>query len=190
VKKLTIFILAALLSTAAFALPNGQPFKALEGMIDMLAGDVGDLEGRVTALENQLALLSLDVVTNADAIAAIDDELDLINGMLAQKQDILNGVCPAGEVIQTFDGQGNLVCLATGNTVNRLIAFKQAFISPNAVKTTSATCPPGSVAVGGSASYIGGIRSTTITGNQYRAVNNPAAFFAIAIVTVVCLDID
>jgi hypothetical protein len=190
VKKILAFIIAATFSITAFALPNGQPFKALEGMIDMLAGDVGDLEGRVTALENQLALLSLDVVTNADAIAAIEDELDLINGMLAQKQDILNGTCPTGEVVQDFDGQGNLTCLAVGNTVNRLIAFKQAFISPNAVKTTSATCPFGSVAVGGSASYIGGIRSTTITGTQYRAVNNPANFFAIVIVTVTCLQIN
>jgi hypothetical protein len=190
VKKLLAFIIAATFSITAFALPQGKPFQEIQGMIDMLAGDVGDLEGRVTALENQLALLSLDVVGNADAIAAIEDEIDVIDGILLQKQKILNGTCASGTVIHDFDGQGNLTCVQVGNTVTKFLVHAQRFIAPNSVVTTTVVCPAGSTAMGGAFSFIGGTRSTILNAANFRAVNNPVNLFAIAIISVSCLDID
>ncbi len=187
--KYLLAALALIISVSAIALPQGKPFKEIEGMIDALAGELTTMDARVTQLETTLAQLSIDVVANADAIAAIEDELEILNTLIEGKQAILTGTCPTGYALQDFDPEGSITCISVGTTVDRAYIGLGLFVQPNRNQTLVAQCPAGYKVTGGTANYAGGIRGTyyQVMDESYRAVTNAYPGFAVAIITAFCI---
>lgn len=144
----------------ATGLPNGKPFQYLNARIDSLQNQINLLIGRVDSLESwqikaEAALLKLEQQTNANtaAIALLQSELDNINQILATKQDIIQQSCPDKQfVYQILSAPAGLVCRAdagaNGLSIYTVDVVQDIAIDASTVLT--ATCPTGTVIMGGS----------------------------------------
>ena len=205
------FLLAAALlamSVNAMALPSGKPFIELEGMIievqdnvadlqnlvDGLLVDVDTLEGQVEALQIGLINLSVDVVANADAIAAVEIRLAQAEEDLLLKQNIVNGVCPGGMAMTSVNvgvNDGQIVCAAVNSAIDKEIVSGFAFGPANRQYTGVAYCSPGYTVTGGGGTWGSGLYSSRPAyGNTAWAVAGEAGDymgFAVMNIYAVCI---
>ena len=153
-------------TTMKGALPNGKPFQylnsrisALQAQIDLLIGRVSSLEEWQVKAQQALETLELNVAKNAAAIALLEGEIADIKDILATKQDIINGECPAGQYLYKISSTEGLVCRADigANGLGLFSVTVVPDIAPTSTTDVAASCPAGSVPTGGSFNAAGGL---------------------------------
>jgi hypothetical protein len=186
--------------TAKPVLPKGKPFQYLNSRIDLLIGRVDDLEAWRTSAEATLAKLELNTAANAAAIAILELRIQAAEEILATKQDIIEGECPAGQaavsVAQATDTTpATLVCSASvganGLSVSTVEVYQD--IAPTSNADVIAVCPAGTVPMGGS--YMAGAGLTVVstdivdTGYKVTVGNESTTITSSITVTAKCLGI-
>jgi len=143
-----------------------SPFVEIQGNISNLEDQVNDFIGRAdnvdqlilniqTAIDMLIissADLQEEVGDNTELIEALENELASIEAALATKQNILNGVCPAGQFLVQINPDGSIVCQVAGGSG---ASPMKTIVTATSSTTKSgfdivATCPAdGSIVVGG-----------------------------------------
>lgn len=187
---------------AAPKLPNGKPFQYLNSRIDALQTQINTLIGRVDSLETwqikaEAALIKLEQRTteNAAAIALLQSEIDNIKQILETKQDIIKESCPDNQTVyQILSAPAGLICHADagakGLSVYTVDVVQDIAITSNTILT--ATCPSGTVAMGGSSNLAPGLTMTSdgLVDNGYAvSIANTTETVLPATVTATCLGI-
>lgn len=142
---------------------------SLSEQIDALAGEVSTVEERLDAdeavlldlseetagLEAQVTQTGADLQDQIDAnyalIGALEAEIDSLYLELQQKQDLIQGNCPAGSSIREIMADGSVVCEPDdvgGGAFGVVNVFNGALILIGNRATVTATCPAGYVATG------------------------------------------
>ena len=62
-----------------------------------------DLQAQIDASTGDVAALSAEVANNTTLIGMLNDEIAVINGLLADAQQIESGICPDGQILQYQD---------------------------------------------------------------------------------------
>lgn len=95
----------------------------IDAMNHLLTDDIAAIQTQITELQDFVAsnteglqTLISQLGNNNDLITALQNQTNDINVALAKKQDVLNGQCPDGTVLQSFDGAGNIQCEAPNAT--------------------------------------------------------------------------
>ena len=81
---------------------------------------------------------------NATIIAALQNEINIINDKLVFKQNLVNGSCPDGSAIQQILTNGSVICEGVGGTSGQLqsvYAYNIQDANPNATVSIEADCP-------------------------------------------------
>jgi peptidoglycan hydrolase CwlO-like protein len=82
---------------------------ANEGAIATLEASNLDLQAQIDASTGDVAALSAEVANNTTLIGMLNDEIAVINALLADAQQIEAGICPDGQILQ-FQDANRTVC--------------------------------------------------------------------------------
>ena len=182
------------------ATPRGKPFvalnsriDALQAQIDGLIGQFASVEAWMTAAQAALDKLQLDTAANADAIAVLQGQIATVEGILATKQDIINGTCPDGTTVYEIPAELSALVCRTDLGTNGLAVFtvqETQDIAAAGDAVVTAACPADSAPAGGSYVAAPGleISSAGIEANGYSVVvANPTDASLTLNVTATCL---
>lgn len=132
--------------------------SALLDLSTQLTGSVADLQSQINQNNDLIALLQQDITT--------------INNLLGQKQDILDGQCPAGMALQEIQADGTISCISAGDDASTtFIKMRRTVgIGGNSYNTgNTMTCPLGYWATSGGFYKPRGVE--VIESQQYFASN-------------------
>ena len=123
----------------------------LETEIFSLENDIATLEDRV----NMIPELERLMIENRDAISDLEVRLSHLEDLVAFKQNVVNGSCPAGQAMAAVNPDGSVVCTPVNGgagSLDILITYNYAETNDRttATLTAAATCPADYLAVGGS----------------------------------------
>ena len=198
-------------TVSAGDMPKGKPFVYIQGeMVDVqddiadlktdvaaLIIDVDTLEGQVAVLESELFLLQGDVGLNTDKIAIIEAELIILNANLLLKQNIVNGVCPAGQAMVSVNigvNDGSIVCAPSSGGITDLhmvIVDRFTFGSASSALEGYADCPYGYDLTGGGGTWYSGL-SKSAPGSRTRwtlkGIPGTSMGFRVMVTSAMCLQ--
>jgi len=132
-----------------------------------LQAQIDENEALITSLQqtiNEITSLQDEIDNNTQLILAMQDEVAAINALLVLKQNVVDGICPAGQSIREIQSDGSVVCEiddvasggATGFSLRRVTA--KTPIAPGEDISLDAACPAGYALTGGGfSSYPSGI---------------------------------
>jgi len=158
---------------------NGVPFQNLQAQIDQaradldeleesasisladIEADINNLQAQISSNDADIAALQTSTGDNADAIAAIEDEIADLQAELLSKQDILDGPCAPGSSLRVIYPDGSFLCesddVGTGGIISNLVSGS-ALMSTDSIdqpRSVRADCPPGwRVSGGGFESHV------------------------------------
>jgi len=211
---------------------HGNPFVAIKAETTELFASVSSLEERMTiaeqnivTLQQKAADLQQQILSNDGDITTLKAELadtnmkiyqlqiDLkqLKNVVATKQNIIQGKCPAGEYISQIRPDGSIVCEADAGAtgIHRVSVYNGEYLqgclcipglscscSTRPSGTISATCPSGSTAMSGSytADLSVNVTASELRGNSWSVDAGlwPLFYFSGGYVAVhaVCLSLN
>jgi peptidoglycan hydrolase CwlO-like protein len=135
----------------------------LQAQIDDNTGDIASLEaqmatnnGLISSLNQSISDMNADlqsqITHNAELIAALETEIEIINVVLAEKQRIVSGTCPAGQAMKQINADGSVVCEVVGagsSNISRVHVSNFAVMELGDYLETETFCPEGYTVTGG-----------------------------------------
>ncbi len=176
---------------------------ALQAQIAANSGDIAAAEtqiavnnGLIASLQQTVAgltTLESQVARNSDMIALLQTEIAHIENAIAQKQDIMNGVCPEGAFVQSVSN-GTLVCEyppAAGSTISRVkVSQIGSPWYPNDL-VAQANCPAGYTVAGGGFNTVGmTVENSRPNQNGWYASGKKLTGYNYLAVEANCIDIQ
>jgi len=179
---------------------------SLQVLIDTNADNIDDLQlqidtntGIISSLQQELsnyAQLEDQIAHNAALISALESEITAINAVLAEKQRIITGSCPAGQSIQAINDDGSVVCeiddIGGASTIDRVIVGNIAVVGPSQYQEREVLCPDGyTVTGGGFLSWPqGAVIGSVASNNGWRImIDNTSSFSSYTLVHANCIQL-
>lgn len=145
---------------AAQIAANSGDIATLQSELAANTSLINTLQSAIVALQSDLSSLGSDVTdlqaqvdNNEILIDSLQAQITNINGLLAAKQNVINGSCPSGYSIRQINANGSVVCEyddGGSSNISRVVVSQvgpQA--SRGAYQSVNVQCPSGYTVTGG-----------------------------------------